>query len=462
MDNSQPQVLFVDEQSEILDYFSRNLRALGYETVTSTSWDEAKSLLRDSSLQPDIILIEPLSELDETTLQQICAEAPQVPVVIVSSSREPEHIVTAIKAGAKDYIVKPFDAGMLERTIVSVLESQVKAPPVKLELEESESQFVFSSAPMQQVHQTVMQIADINVPVLIQGESGVGKDVVARLIHQKSSLHDRMFVKVNCAAMPTELVESELFGYRKGAFTGAHADRPGKFEFANAGTIFLDEIGEFTPSIQAKLLQVLQEGRFTRLGSNRETHVDVRIIAATNQNLEEAISKGAFREDLYYRLNVVNIEVPALRKRPEEVLLLAKLFLEKYGTQYRSSVEKLPKELESLFCSYHWPGNVRELENLIKRYVVLGDAESIRTELENKMSSDVLKEADEFAEHCLQQSGDDVDLKAVRKKAASMAEKRIISKALHRTRWNKWKAAQQLKVSYKTLLAKIQEYEIES
>lgn len=260
--------------------------------------------------------------------------------------------------------------------------------------------------------------------------------------------------------MPTELVESELFGYKKGAFTGAHADRPGKFEFANSGTIFLDEIGEFTPSIQAKLLQVLQEGRFTRLGSNRETHVDVRIIAATNRKLEEAIEKGAFREDLYYRLNVVNLEVPPLRERRMEIPILCQHFFKKFCVEYNSTVTTLPERLEKLFSSYHWPGNIRELENLIKRYIVLQDVELIQVELEGKMVRGEVERIDAITQFSLQKAEDNLNLKEISKQAAAVAERGMITRALLSTNWNKWRAAKELKVSYKTLLTKIEQYRI--
>ncbi len=315
---------------------------------------------------------------------------------------------------------------------------------------------------MERIYETILQIAETQVPVLIQGESGVGKDLVARMIHRESNLHDKPLVKVNCAALPSELVESELFGYRKGAFTGAHLDRVGKFEFANGGTIFLDEIGEFTSAIQAKLLQVLQEGRFTRLGCNQETEVEVRILAATNRNLDQALKDGSFREDLYYRLNVVNLDIPPLRERKEEIAFLSKHFLEKLGPQYGTTVTSLPKELEQLFGSYNWPGNVRELENLVKRYIVLKDFESIREELESKMTHGVSEEIHAMAESYLKEGDGEVDLKVISKKAAAVAEKDMITKTLRRLQWNRWKAAKELKVSYKTLLTKIQRYKIES
>ncbi len=415
-------------------------------------------------VQPEVIFIEPLLKGNNgsRSLQEICADVEQTPVIVLSTSRDPQGIVQAIQAGARDYVCKPIEFKQLCQTISTTLNSKRPLERAHTKTQPKEVELVIAGTEMERVYNTVLQISETKVPVLIEGETGVGKDLVARMIHQKSSLSDQPFVKVNCAAMPAELVESELFGYRKGAFTGAHIDRVGKFEFANGGTIFLDEIGEFTSSIQAKLLQVLQEGRFTRLGSNQETEVDVRIIAATNRTLEKALKDGTFREDLYYRIAVVNIDIPPLRERREEIPLLCKHFLEKLGPQYGGTESKLPKDLEQLFCSFNWPGNVRELENLIKRYIVLQDADSIRAELENKMTGGVSEEIDEIAERYLQEGDGEMDLKKVSKKAAAVAEKDMITKTLRRLQWNRWKAAKELKVSYKTLLTKIQQYGIES
>jgi transcriptional regulator with GAF, ATPase, and Fis domain len=267
-------------------------------------------------------------------------------------------------------------------------------------------------------------------------------------------------VKVNCAALPAELTESELFGYQRGAFTGATTDRPGKFEFANGGTIFLDEIGEFSPSVQAKLLQVLQDGRFTRLGSNSEVRVNVRIIAATNRELEDAIARGAFREDLYYRLNVVSIDIPPLRDRREEIPVLSEYFLNKYTAEYRTPALPIPPDLMELFMTFRWPGNVRELENVIRRYVVLQDGDGIRAELESRLSKQMDGQIEALTESYLQDNPESVDLKEVSRRAALMVERNMIIKTLRKTSWNKWRAAKELRVSYKTLLTKIEQYDI--
>ena len=462
MPNPIPKLLFVDEETAVLDFFSRSLCSIGYETLTSTCWEEARTLIEVSDNQPEIIFIEPMVESHKADMPKICKDARTIPVVAISASRDPHDIVTAAKAGVHDYILKPLEIHTLSRTISSVLDRDPGSPLLKKSNGDAVSEFVFCSPQMQQINQTLPRIAEANIPVLLLGESGVGKDVIARTIHQKSELCDKPFVKVNCAAMPVELVDSELFGHRKGAFTGAYTHRQGKFEFADTGTLFLDEISEFTPATQAKLLQVLQDGKFTRLGTNHETHVNVRVIAATNRKLEEEIQKGHFREDLYYRLNVVNIEIPPLRERCQDIPLLCQHFLTKFAPLYNSSITHLPPELEQLFLSYHWPGNVRELENVIKRYVVLQDSDSIQIELGSETTLNRLDCLKDVTEAALRNTEGQLDLKQIRKQTVAAVERDVIERTLRSTHWNKWKAAQQLRVNYKTLLARIKEYQIGS
>ncbi len=462
-DSTDFQLLFVDDEEGFLRYVSKNLGSMGYDVLTTPDWEGAKTLLKQSHVQPEVIFIEPVPNGNELNgeLREICTEAGQIPVVVLSIFRDPQSVVKAIRAGARDYLCKPFEIKQLRDTISALHDTggNIEKPPTAPQSKKTE--LIFSSPQMEKLHHTILQIADTRVPVLIQGETGVGKDMIARLIHEKSNLRDKPFVKVNCAAVPGELVESELFGFRKGAFTGAHTDRPGRFEFANGGTIFLDEIGEFSSSIQAKLLQVLQDGRFRRLGSNRETEVNVRVIAATNRKLEEALKDGTFRQDLFYRLNVVNLDVPPLRRRAEEIPLFCNHFMKKFSSQYNGNVTELPPDLEKLFSRYPWPGNVRELENLIKRYLVLGDAESIQTELEGKMAREELDEINDIAESYLRENAGNLDLKEVRRRATVVAEGNMIRHTLRKTNWNRWKAAKELKVSYKTLLTKIDKYDIQ-
>jgi two-component system, NtrC family, response regulator AtoC len=456
--NGLPRLLFVDEEQPFRDFINRHLKSVGYSVYTAENWDQAQAMI-GKQVDPDVIFVDPLAMKKD--LKEVCADSPDTPVIVLSAARQPRAIVDAMKGGARDYLCKPLSVADIERSLQEVMTVKSKPAHSKAAVPKSgRLEFISCNPKMKQIQDIVLQIANARVPVLIQGESGVGKDVVARMIHQYSKLSAKPFVKVNCAALPAELTESELFGYDKGAFTGAHIDRPGKFEFANGGTIFLDEIAEFTPSVQAKLLQVLQDGRFTRLGSNAEIEVDVRIIAATNKNLEDAIENGKFREDLYYRLNVVNIEIPPLRQRREEIPLLCDYFMEKFSREFSSDVRRLPDELMELFNRAPWPGNVRELENIVKRYIVLQDLDTIRAELEARMSRQTMGEIEALAESYLQHNGNKLDLKEISRRAAHIVEKNMIVKTLHSTSWNKWKAAKELRVSYKTLLTKIEQYEI--
>jgi DNA-binding NtrC family response regulator len=457
----QHQVLCIDDQEPVLEYLARHLAAAGFEVLTCRTWAEAKRLLESGQSNPELIFFDPqVSNGSTVSVRDVCRQAGAIPVVALSSSRDPRAIVKAIQEGARDYLCTPLSADELRQAINELACGRPERPAEPKP--RSEGIYLISqSRSMEEVRKTALQVAKSKIPVLITGETGVGKDVIARFIHEKSRLSDKPFVKVNCAALPTELVESELFGHRKGAFTGAYIDRPGKFEFANHGTIFLDEIAELSASVQAKLLQVLQDGQFSRLGGNEEVQVDVRVIAATNRKLEEAIREGKFREDLYYRLNVVNINVAPLRHRKEEIPTFCRYFLEKFSRHYDAEVESIPNELMEAFQAYHWPGNVRELENLVRRYVVLQDAEAIRRELAAKMNQEQVETVDEIAEDYLRENdGGSLDLKEVTRRAICQVERNLIVKTLRKTHWNKSKAAKELGVSYKTLLTKIEQYEI--
>jgi two-component system response regulator AtoC len=316
------------------------------------------------------------------------------------------------------------------------------------------ARFFETSAKMRGLGGMVGQVATTNATVLILGESGVGKELVARAIHAASERIDRPWIKVNCAALPGELLESELFGHERGAFTGAHRQKLGKFELANTGTIFLDEIGELAPPLQAKLLHVLQDLSFSRVGGHSLLPVDVRIIAATNRNLLEAIRQNHFREDLYYRLSVVELHIPPLRERREEIEELARHFVGLFNAQYNRTVE-LPADLLDAFLQYSWPGNVRELENLVRRFVVLGDATHIRTELESRLRTMPACSDTTAIRTVPQSASSDIGLKEITRRAAIEAECQALREVLERVRWNRTEAARILKVSYKTLLNKM-------
>lgn len=313
-----------------------------------------------------------------------------------------------------------------------------------------------------EIKNIIKRVAEPDITVLLRGESGTGKELAAQALYGCSDRKNKPFVKVLCAAIPEGLLESELFGHEKGAFTGAHRMKPGKFEFANKGTIFLDEIGDIPQSLQAKLLQVLQDGMFSRIGG-REVQVDVRVIAATNKNLEKAVVSGTFREDLFYRLNVVNITMPSLRERKDDIPVLAEFFLHKYCNIYNKDYSPLSEVVMERFMSYVWPGNVRELENIIKRIIVLGGE---NVELTGCAEADVAVEKTNLvlpANEEKEAGGTGLNLRSLKEitqEAVRLVEEEAIKKALFMCKWNRRKAAEMLSISYKTLFYKMRQYNL--
>jgi two-component system response regulator AtoC len=301
---------------------------------------------------------------------------------------------------------------------------------------------------MRAVHDRLIKVAGANVPVLIQGESGTGKDIIARMIHGLSPWKTGPYVKVNCPAIPGTLLESELFGYEKGAFTGAYGMKPGRVEMAHRGTLFLDEISELDSALQSKLLQLLQDGQFCRIGAQEDKKVEVRVVCATNRRLEEEIENGTFRQDLFYRINVVNVSLPPLRERRGDVPELANYFLEYYNRKYNCKARPLSSELIAVLQKYHWPGNIRELENLIKRYVILGNEEAI--------TSDLVTREPQYVNHEINLEGP-ISLKKITRQAVRDLEKKVIFKVLQMHHWNRKQSARALGISYRALLYKIRE-----
>jgi len=313
--------------------------------------------------------------------------------------------------------------------------------------------FIYASEKMHRIKELADQVANTDVTVLIQGESGVGKEVVARSIHLNSFRKEKPFVKVNCAALPQELLESELFGYEKGAFTGAYRQKLGKFELAHTGTVFLDEISEMSGSLQSKLLQVLQDREFSRLGGKKDIRVDVRVLVATNKNIEEMVNHSEFREDLYYRLNVVNFTIPPLRERSEEIPVFIEYFLDKFTKKYNKKVTPLSDKTMKVFLKHPWLGNVRELENVIQRYVILENEKMIVDEL----THGIIENANREKEKCVPYLKTWPSLKEVHREATIKAESETILKALQMMNWNRRRTAQLLNISYKALLYKIKQ-----
>jgi two-component system response regulator AtoC len=387
-----------------------------------------------------------------------------IPVIILSAAGQTKTVVDAMKMGASDFLVKPFEEQELELAIENVLEKQKLKEEVKTLKRQLDSYVesgdILSTNPkLLRIKEIAKHVADTDVPVLISGESGVGKEVLARFIHNHSSRQDKPFVKVNCAALPNDLLESELFGYERGAFTGAMTDKPGKFELADKGTILLDEIGEMTPHLQAKLLHVLQDSEYTRLGAKRSVRVDARVLASTNINLEEAVSNGKFREDLYFRLNVIRVDIPPLRERREDIPVLCNYFLCRYRDRYKSVVEEISPTLLDSFLRYDWPGNVRQLENAIKRYLILPDMNMNLSELKENAGG-VASTA--VAATPIKPKEDNMSLKDVGTRAAEQAEKELVLRVLEETSWNRKQAARRLNICYKALLNKLKRWQIDN
>ena len=466
-------ILVVEDDEATRAALCEYLATAGYRVRTAASGAEGLTALQGSSDVDAVLLDLVMPDMDGFELLRRHREADgRAAVVVLSALSEAENVVKAMKFGAADYLPKPFDPSELDLVLRRALE--VRAPAVAgprpaRDAAASDGGAVTLSAAMERVWALAQRVADTDVPVLLVGESGVGKDVVARHVHAASHRAERPFVKINCAALPAELLESELFGHEKGAFTGAHAEKPGKFELAHQGTIFLDEIGEMDPRLQAKLLQVLQDEEFYRVGGKRSLRVDARVVVATNRDLEAEIENGTFREDLYYRLNVVTIRVPPLRERKEDIAPLVQHFVQKYLRRYKGGLERVPDEVLERFHAYDWPGNVRELENLVRRLVVLKEPSMVLAEVAPPrppppalrpvgVNSVLRPTPPALALHA--PLSDDAPLKEVGKRAARVAEREAILRALMRTGWNKRKAASRLQISYKALLYKIKDCEI--
>jgi len=453
-------ILIADDDPQIRQMVSLSLQLGGFDVEAVPSGEQALQWMQDKP-SPSLVILDLLMPGlgGMETLRRLRQSHQKLPVVVLSCLNSPDSIVEAMQCGASDYVMKPFEDGYLQGRIGRLLngKAQPAAPPMPLV---QEPEFVARNPQMLKIQETIRQIAHTDVPVLIHGESGVGKEVVARAIHEASNRANKPFLKINCASLPSTLLESEMFGYERGAFTGAFNSKPGKFEMANSGTIFLDEISEMSPSLQAKFLQVLQDSKFSRLGGKGVVQVDARVLAATNVNLKEALRTGSFREDLYYRLNVVNVYVPPLRERMDELHALTTYFLEKYGLQYGYSEIPPSGRLLAAMEQYNWPGNVRELENVIRRFLVLQDSDSVAEELE-KSSRDRFRAAIS-ATGSNPEDGSQVQFREQVNGLKKTAETGAILKALGRTNWNRKEAAKLLNITYKSLLYRMKVLEIGS
>jgi DNA-binding NtrC family response regulator len=510
------QVLVIDDDEAAREILVELLGRIGYHAFAAADGKVGLEWLAGAAAPPQAVLLDlrmPVLDGFEV-LRRYRSEGGTAPVIALSAMDEKEAVVKAMRLGASDYLVKPIEPEELKEAIERCSASrpppleEPQAAPIIPAVRPSEAppvvqqarvepgrrgvptEYVASSPAMLSIWDMVDRVAETDVPVLIRGESGVGKEGIARALHERSPRRGKPFVKINCAALPSELLESELFGHERGAFTGATSEKPGKFELADKGTIFLDEIGEMHPALQAKLLQVLQDEEYYRVGGKRALRADARVVVATNRVLEKEISRGNFREDLYYRLNVVSVLVPPLRDRKEDIPGLIEHFRRKYGSKYRGGAMQFSDEVIRRLADYDFPGNVRELENLVRRLVVLRDERFVLDELTSAISrrpamqvphavgsaggalppanqgmknhSSPPAGASPVANHPLPapvvpMGAETVSLKEIARQAALRAEREAIAAMLARTNWNKRKAAVRLQISYKALLYKIKD-----
>src|SRR5437660_7495134 len=451
-------ILLVDDEPGMLRYIRTLLEVDEHKVQTASTGEEAVERVQ-KGLQPDMVLLDLLMPgIDGLqTLEKLRQLKPGLKVVMLSCVNDTRKVVQAMRLGAVDYLTKPFQKAELD-AVIGLCVGTAKGDTYAGDIEElcDDVFFIAASPAMKKIRSQAALVANVDIPVLLLGESGTGKEVLARLIHKLSPRAHRTFLKVNCAAVPADLLESELFGYEAGAFTGATHPKPGKFELCNKGTILLDEIGEMPPLLQAKLLHVLQDQRFSRLGSRSVIKVDVRILAATNINIPEALATKRLREDLYYRLNAFTLQLPPLRERKEEIPILLKHFMSRMSEQYARPPLPLSQALLQACQEYSWPGNLRELSNFIKRYLVLGDEKLAVQELHPKTDGSGPR-ADLAPRNGNEAAG---GLKSLARSAKDEAEAEAIAKALDETNWNRKQAAALLQISYKALLYKIRQYGI--
>jgi two-component system, NtrC family, response regulator AtoC len=455
-------ILVVDDEPSMLKYLQTVLELDSYRVTTASNGIEAvEKVLRSS---PDLVLLDMVMPGPDglETLQRIRQARPATKVVMLSCVRDTRKVAQAMRLGAQDYLSKPVQKEEMAEVLRFCLDNMEPGGPGAGEaIEVSQGVYFFSAtAQMRQLRAQAMQVARFDFPVLLLGESGTGKEVLAHLIHKYSDRAHRTFLKVNCAAVPSELLESELFGYEPGAFTGANKSKPGKFELCNKGTLLLDEIGEMSPGLQAKLLQVLQDGQFSRLGGRHTVKVDVRVLAATNINMPQAIAQKSFREDLYYRLNSFVLRMPSLRERREEIPMMLRHFMIHLADRYACAPLAVSPRLLEACESYDWPGNIRELENFVKRYLVLGDEGAAIAELHQGNGREAQPGMAAPVDDSASQPPSNSDLKEMVRNLKNDAEMEAIAGVLEETAWNRKRAATRLNISYKALLYKIRQYDI--
>jgi two-component system, NtrC family, response regulator AtoC len=456
-------VLIVDDEVNIRRVLAAMLKREGYEVTTAADGEQALGVLAKTPVHVVVtdLVMPRLGGME--LLRRVTQDLPDVPVIVITAHGSVDSAVAALKAGAFDYITKPFEQEELKKVIAKATRAHdLERQNLHAILNDGDRPpLVGDSAAMRTIYEMVARVADSPSTVLITGESGTGKELIAKALHRGSSRRDKPLIKVNCAAIPKDLVESELFGYERGAFTGAVGSKPGRFELADGGTLFLDEIGEVPVEMQVKLLRALQESEFERVGGIKTLRVDVRLIAATNRDLKALISEGKFREDLYYRLAVVPIVLPPLRDRREDIPLLVKHFVEKYDQRLGKKVEGIEDEALQLLLGYSWPGNIRELENLMERSVLFADGPLIQA----SALPDSLRERGPQAAVPIAAVGplgaiaapSGASMKEIVRQAQAELEKELITRALDETGGNVTRAAKRLQISRKSLQVKMKE-----
>ena len=468
--------MVVDDDIAICNFLQAFLAQRGCSAVSLHSADEAVKLYHAE--RPAAVILDVVMPGNMDGLGALAAFKKidrDVPVIVLSGQGRTATVVQAMKLGATDFVNKPFDESDLEASLAHALKQheltcELASLRAQLQLRSTPAALFGHSERMLDVKDLIERVAGTDVTVLIRGESGTGKDLVARALHASSLRRDKPFVKVNCTALPAELLDAELFGVERGAFAGAIQQKPGKFEFASRGTMFLDGIGDLGLPLQSKVLKALQEGEFARPGGTHDVHVDVRVVAATSRNLEQAVADGLFREDLYARLNAVCINLPPLRDRREDLPDLAEHFLKKYSVQYNKPHPEMCPETIGLFMDYDWPGNIRELETLVNRMVVLGSDAPIRKEIAQTIAAAppaprapvaiagvAVASQTPTSIAASAAEGGNYSLKHISRTAAREAERELIFKMLQQTHWNRKETAEILGISYKALLYKIKE-----
>jgi nitrogen regulation protein NR(I) len=458
------QVLIVDDEPNLRKILAAQLSRDGYDVLLAEDGEEGLATLREHHI--DLVITDlRMPKVDGMTLlREALREDPDLPIVMITAHGTVDTAVEALKTGAFDYLTKPFDKDEVRQIVGKALKTRQlageEASQSPTHVPGARFGIIGNSSGLTDLYAVLERVADSPTTVLITGESGTGKELVARALHDHSSRKDKPFIKVNCAAIPKELIESELFGYERGAFTGAVSSKPGRFELANGGTLFLDEIGEIPVEMQVKLLRALQESEFERVGGIKTIRVDVRLVAATNRDLKKLIAQGSFREDLFYRLNVVSIRLPALRERATDIPLLVEHFLTKFNERLKKSVQGVEQDALDVLAGYGWPGNIRELENVMERAVLFCDvqkltADNLPQEVRGGGSISTAPPAQD-ASLSAALSGD-AGLKEHVKVAMSRLERDIVSRALAQTGGNVTHAARLLKISRKGLQLKMKE-----